>query len=91
MLIGAHCGGGVKGALDKAVEIGADAVQLFTQSPRAWKPPAPNPEVYEAFRTRRSRIPLTSRSWTVRKSRPPRITFSWTRLNVRHSEGPSGS
>ena len=53
MLIGAHCSGGVKGALDKAVEIGADAVQLFTQSPRAWKPPAPNPETYEAFRARR--------------------------------------
>ena len=53
MLIGAHCGGGVKGALDKAVEIGADAVQLFTQSPRAWKPPTPNPELYEKFRAQR--------------------------------------
>ena len=53
MLIGAHCGGGVKGALDKAVEMGADAVQLFTQSPRAWKPPTPNPELYEAFRALR--------------------------------------
>ena len=53
MLIGAHCGGGVKGALDKAVEMGAEAVQLFTQSPRAWKPPTPNPELYDAFRTRR--------------------------------------
>ena len=27
MLIGAHCGGGVKGALDKAVAMGAEAVQ----------------------------------------------------------------
>ncbi len=53
MLIGAHCSGGVKGALDKAVEIGADAVQLFTQSPRAWKPPTPDPDTYEAFRARR--------------------------------------
>ena len=53
MLLGAHCSGGVKGALDRAVEIGADAVQLFTQSPRTWKPPAPNPEAYEAFRERR--------------------------------------
>ena len=53
MLIGAHCGGGVKGALDKAVAMGADAVQLFTQSPRAWKPPTPNPELYEAFRAQR--------------------------------------
>jgi deoxyribonuclease-4 len=53
VLIGAHCGGGVKSALDKAVEMGADAVQLFTQSPRAWKPPTPNPELYEAFRAQR--------------------------------------
>ncbi len=53
MLIGAHCGGGVKGALDKAAEIGADAVQLFTQSPRTWRPPAPDPELYERFRAQR--------------------------------------
>ena len=43
----------MKGALDKAVAMGADAVQLFTQSPRAWKPPTPNPELYEAFRAQR--------------------------------------
>jgi deoxyribonuclease IV len=53
MLLGAHCSGGVKGALDRGVEIGADAVQLFTQSPRTWKPPAPDPEVYAAFREKR--------------------------------------
>ena len=53
MIVGAHCSGGVKSALDKAVEIGADAVQLFTQSPRAWRPPNPDPEAYERFRARR--------------------------------------
>jgi deoxyribonuclease-4 len=53
MLIGAHCSGGVKGAIDKAVAIGADAVQLFTQSPRTWRPPAPDPDAYERFRERR--------------------------------------
>ena len=53
MLIGAHCGGGVNGALGKAIDMGAEAVQLFTQSPRAWKPPTPNPELYETFRTQR--------------------------------------
>jgi deoxyribonuclease-4 len=56
MLIGAHCSGGVKGALDKAVEIGADAVQLFTQSPRAWRVPAPDPDAYERFRARRAEL-----------------------------------
>ena len=53
MIVGAHCSGGVKSAIDKAVEIGAEAVQLFTQSPRAWRPPNPDPEAYERFRTRR--------------------------------------
>jgi deoxyribonuclease IV len=56
MLIGAHCSGGVKRALDRAAEIGADSVQLFTQSPRTWKPPAPNPDAYEAFRERRREL-----------------------------------
>jgi deoxyribonuclease-4 len=44
----------VKGALDKAVEIGADAVQLFTQSPRAWRSPNPDPEAWQRFKERRA-------------------------------------
>jgi deoxyribonuclease-4 len=56
MLIGAHCPGGVKGSLDKAVEMDADAVQLFTQSPRAWRTPEPDPEAYERFRHRREEV-----------------------------------
>jgi deoxyribonuclease IV len=39
VLHGAHCSGGIKGALDRAIEIGADAVQLFAQSPRMWRFP----------------------------------------------------
>ena len=53
MLLGAHCSGGVKSSLDRGVELGADAVQLFTQSPRAWRTPNPDPEAYESFRARR--------------------------------------
>jgi deoxyribonuclease-4 len=60
MLIGAHCSGGVKGALDKAVDMGAAAVQLFTQSPRAWRTPAPDLETYERFRERREEIGIES-------------------------------
>jgi deoxyribonuclease IV len=56
VVIGAHCSGGVKGALDKAAEIGADAVQLFTQSPRAWRVPNLDPEVHEAFRAKRAEL-----------------------------------
>jgi deoxyribonuclease-4 len=60
MFLGAHCSGGVKGALDRAAEIGADAVQLFTQSPRTWRTPAPDPEAYEAFRERRAETGIGS-------------------------------
>lgn len=52
MLLGAHCKGGIKGALDHAAEIGADSVQLFVQSPRAWKFPDHDPENLAAFRAR---------------------------------------
>jgi deoxyribonuclease IV len=52
--LGAHCGGGVKGAVDRAVEIGADAVQLFVQSPRTWRFPVHDPADLERFRERRA-------------------------------------
>ncbi len=54
MLFGAHCSGGIKGALDRAVEIGADAVQLFAQSPRMWRFPAHADEDLARFRERRA-------------------------------------
>jgi deoxyribonuclease IV len=53
VILGAHCSGGVKGALDRAVEIGADAVQLFVQSPRMWRFPEHDAAVLDAFRARR--------------------------------------
>ena len=53
MLFGAHCGGGIKGALDRAIEIGADSVQLFAQSPRAWRFPEHAEEDLARFRVRR--------------------------------------
>ena len=58
MLLGAHCGGGVKGAVDRAVEIGADAVQLFAQSPRAWRFPEHATADLERFRARREEAGL---------------------------------
>ena len=60
MLFGAHCSGGVKRALDRAVEIGADAVQLFAQSPRAWRFPDHDPADLAGFRQRREESPVRS-------------------------------
>jgi len=53
VLFGAHCSGGVKKALDNAVGMGAEAVQLFAQSPRTWRFPEHDPADLEAFRSKR--------------------------------------
>ena len=53
MLFGAHCPGGVKKALDNGLAMGADAVQLFVQSPRTWRFPEHDPADLEAFRSKR--------------------------------------
>jgi deoxyribonuclease-4 len=53
VLFGAHCSGGVKKALDNAIEMGADAVQLFVQSPRTWRFPEHDPVDLETFRSKR--------------------------------------
>lgn len=56
MLFGGHCSGGVKKALDRAASIGAEAVQLFVQSPRAWRFPEHDPADLARFRTRREEL-----------------------------------
>jgi deoxyribonuclease IV len=53
VILGAHCSGGVKRSLGRGVEIGADAVQLFVQSPRAWRFPEHDPADLAAFREER--------------------------------------
>src|SRR5437879_6278221 len=40
-LIGAHVTGGIKGATDKALEIGAQSMQIFIGSPQTWREPNP--------------------------------------------------
>ncbi len=60
MLFGAHCSGGVKGSLEHAAEIGADAVQLFAQSPRMWRFPEHAEDDLARFRARRAELGLGS-------------------------------
>ncbi len=52
MRIGAHLSssGGIDKAVDRAVAIGAESVQVFTQSPRAWRPTNHDPASFERFR-----------------------------------------
>jgi deoxyribonuclease IV len=58
VLLGAHCSGGVKASLDRAEEIGADAVQLFAQSPRAWRFPQHERTQLELFAERIGKGPV---------------------------------
>lgn len=60
MLLGAHCSGGIKGAVGHAAEIGADAVQLFAQSPRMWRFPAHAEEDLARFRAQRDEAGIGS-------------------------------
>jgi deoxyribonuclease IV len=55
VLHGAHVSsaGGISNAIDRIEEIGGNAVQIFTQSPRMWRPSAHAPEEVERFRARR--------------------------------------
>jgi deoxyribonuclease-4 len=53
---GAHVStaGGIHTAIDRAEKIGAESVQIFTQSPRAWRPTAHPEENLARFRERRT-------------------------------------
>jgi deoxyribonuclease-4 len=55
VLFGAHvsAAGGISKAIDRTETIGGDAVQLFTQSPRMWRPTDHSPDEIERFRARR--------------------------------------
>jgi deoxyribonuclease-4 len=56
VLLGGHCSGGIKKALENAHSFGMDAVQLFAQSPRAWRFPEHDPADLKAFRQRREEL-----------------------------------
>jgi deoxyribonuclease IV len=53
---GAHVStsGGIHTALERAEQIGAESVQIFTQSPRTWRPTNHDPANFERFKERRS-------------------------------------
>jgi len=56
VLLGGHCSGGIKKALDNAHSFGMDSVQLFAQSPRTWRFPDHDPADLAAFRKRREEL-----------------------------------
>jgi deoxyribonuclease IV len=60
MYIGAHLSssGGIHTAVDRAEAIGAESLQVFTQSPRTWRPTNHDPANLEKFRERREEVGL---------------------------------
>jgi deoxyribonuclease-4 len=83
MLFGAHvsAAGGISKAIDRIETIGGNCVQVFTQSPRMWRPTEHSEEELARFRTRRRQarvkavschalylVNLASRDATVRES-----------------------
>jgi deoxyribonuclease IV len=60
MHIGAHLSsaGGIHKAVDRAQAIGAESLQVFTQSPRAWRPTNHDPATFDRFRERREEVGL---------------------------------
>ena len=55
-MFGAHVSsaGGIDTAIDRIEKIGGDCVQVFTQSPRMWRPTNHKPEAIERFKARRA-------------------------------------
>jgi deoxyribonuclease-4 len=56
MQFGAHVSssGGIHTAIDRIEAIGGDAVQIFTQSPRTWRPTNHDPANFDRFKERRA-------------------------------------
>jgi len=65
MRIGAHvrAGGKLVPALERGAEIGAEVVQIFTQSPRAWKPTQYADEVLYEYRVAEENSPVITETF----------------------------
>ncbi len=62
MLIGAHVStaGGLQNAVERGTERGCEAIQIFHQSPRAWRPTKFGPDDFAAFNEAFQASPLGS-------------------------------
>jgi deoxyribonuclease-4 len=60
MLIGAHVSnaGGLSRAVERGVERGCDAIQIFNQSPRMWRPTAYDEDDFSEFREALAASPI---------------------------------
>ena len=73
-MFGAHvsASGGIDTAIDRVEAIGGDCVQVFTQSPRMWRPTNHKPEAVARFRARRDEAGIERRRLPRALPRQPR-------------------
>jgi deoxyribonuclease-4 len=89
--LGAHvsCSGGIFSAVDRAEAFGADAVQLFTQSPRMWRPTNHAPGDFERFRERREEAGLEAvlchALYLVNLAAPDEAVYAKSRAAMRNT------
>ena len=82
--------GGIHTAVDRAEAVGAESLQVFTQSPRTWRPTNHDPASFDRFRERREEVGLARRplpralpcnlaatATTSTRSRSPRSATRW--------------
>src|SRR6202012_1431212 len=62
MLIGAHVApaGGLWKAIERGTDLGCEAIQIFNQSPRMWRPTAYTEEDFAAFRQAMADSPINA-------------------------------
>src|SRR5687767_10690506 len=60
MLIGAHVSpaGGLPNAIERGADLGCESIQIFHQSPRAWRPTAYSEDDFAAFREAMAPSPI---------------------------------
>ncbi|MGH3023713.1 MAG: deoxyribonuclease IV, partial [Gaiellaceae bacterium] len=93
MIAGAHVStaGGIHTAIDRAVERGAEAVQVFTQSPRAWRPTNHPPENLERFKERRAEEGIAAAVchalYLINLASPDETVWEKSRASLLHTVG----
>jgi deoxyribonuclease-4 len=89
MLFGAHVSssGGIYTAIDRAQEMRCEAVQVFTQSPRMWRPTDHTAEAVERFRTRRGEAKIRSvvchALYLINLASPDQVIYDKSRAALR--------
>ena len=97
MLFGAHVSssGGIWTAIDRAQTIRCDAVQVFTQSPRMWRPTEHTAEAVERFRTLQAQSKIRSvvchALYLVNLASPDDVIYEKSRAALRSTLEAAGA